>query len=78
MRLEEVKVNGIYETIHPVYSGNLLVIEAGKRVTVVRVTYVAALVVVREVDALGNFIGDEWLTKLSNLQKATPLTGLFS
>ena len=77
MRLEEIKVNGIYETIHPVYSGNLLVIEAGKRVTVVRVTYVAALVV-REVDALGNFIGDEWLTKLSNLQKATPLTGLFS
>lgn len=78
MRLEEIKVNGIYETIHPVSSDNLLVIEAGKRVMVVRVTYVAALVVVREVDALGNFIGDEWLTKLSNLQKATPLTGLFS
>lgn len=78
MRIEEIKVNGIYETIHPIYSGKMLVIEAGKRVAVVRVTYTAALVVVREVDALSNFIGDEWLTKLSNLQKATPLTGLFS
>lgn len=78
MRLEEIKVNGIYETIHPIYSGKQLVIEAGKRITVIRVTYVAALVVVCEIDALGNKIGDEWLTKASNVRIATPLTGLFN
>lgn len=78
MRLEEIKVNGIYEVIHPVFSGNLVAIEAGKRVTVVRITFTAALAVVCEIDPLGNRIGEEWLTKLSNLQKATPLTGLFS
>lgn len=78
MRLEEIKVNGIYETIHPIYSGKMLVIEAGKRVAVARITYVAGLAVVYEVDAIGNAIGEKWLTKASNLQRFTPLTGLFS
>lgn len=77
MKLDEIKVNGIYENIHPVYSGDLVVIEAGKRVVVVRITYTASLAVVREVDALGNFIGDEWLTKLCNLRRHTPMTGMF-
>lgn len=78
LKTEEIKVNGIYETINPIYSGDLVAIEAGKRVAVVRATYTASLAVVREVDMLGNFISDSWITKLSNLRRYTPLTGLFS